>query len=47
MRRPIKGPFTDPLQSLDFIKGDTFELKPKVHVKLSVMLLLINKKTRY
>ena len=47
MRRPAKGPLTDPLQSLDFIEGDTFELKPRAHDKSSVMLLLIDRKTRY
>ena len=47
MRRPVKGPLMDPLQSLDFIEGNTFELKPKAHDKLSVMLLLIDKKTHY
>ena len=47
MRRPVKGPLTDPLQSLDSIEGDTFKLKPKVHDKSSVILLLIDKKTRY
>ena len=47
MRRPAKGPLTDPLQSLDFIEGNTFELKPRAHNKSSVMLLLIDKKTHY
>ena len=47
MRRPAKGPLEDPLQSLDSIEGDTFELKPKVHDRLSIMLLLIDRKTRY
>ena len=47
IRRPIKGPLTDPLQSLNSIKGNTFELKPKTHNKSSVILLLIDKKTHY
>ena len=47
MRRPAKGPLADPLQSLDFIEGNTFKLKPKAHNKSSIMLLLIDKKTRY
>ena len=47
IRRPIKGPLTDPLYSLDFIEGDTFELKLKAHDKSSVMLLLIDWKTYY
>ena len=47
IRRPVKGPLADPLYSLDFIEGDTFELKPKVHDKSSVVLLLIDRKTRY
>ena len=47
MRRLVKGPLTDPLQSLDFIEGNTFELKPKAHNRLTVILLLIDKKTRY
>ena len=47
MRRPTKGPLADPLQYLDSIKGNTFELKPKVHDKSSVVLLLIDRKTRY
>ena len=42
MRRPAKGPLADPFHSLDFIEGDTFELKPKAHDKSSVMLLLID-----
>ena len=47
MRRLIKGPLADPLQSLDSIEGDTFELKPRAHDKSSVVLLLIDRKTRY
>ena len=47
MRRPVKGPLADPLQNLDSIKGDTFKLKPKAHNKSSIILLLIDKKTRY
>ena len=47
MRRPAKGFLTDPLQSLDFIEGDMFELKPRAHDRSSVVLLLIDKKTRY
>ena len=47
MRRPAKGPLVDPLQYLDSIEGDIFELKPKAHDKSSVMLLLIDRKTRY
>ena len=47
MRRLTKGLLADPLQNLDSIEGDTFELKPKAHDKSSVMLLLINQKTRY
>ena len=47
MRRPAKGPLADPLYNLDFIKGDTFELKPKAHNRSSVVLLLIDRKTRY
>ena len=47
MWRPAKGPLTDPLYSLDSIEGDIFELKPKAHDKLSVVLLLIDRKTRY
>ena len=47
MWRPVKGPLADPLQSLDFIEGDTFKLKPRAHDRLSVILLLIDKKTRY
>ena len=47
MRRPTKGPLADPLQCLDSIKGDTFELKPKAHNKSFIMLLLIDQKTRY
>ena len=47
MRRPTKGPLTNPLQCLDSIKGNTFKLKPKAHDKSSVILLLIDKKTHY
>ena len=47
MRRPAKSPLTDPLQCLDSIEGDTFELKPRAHDKSSVVLLLIDRKTRY
>ena len=47
MRRPAKGPLADPFQNLDFIKGNTFELKPKVHDKSFIVLLLINRKTCY
>ena len=47
MRRPTKGPLTDPLQCLDFIEGDTFKLKPKAHNKSSIILLLIDRKTHY
>ena len=47
MRRPAKGPLADSLHNLDFIKGDTFKLKPKIHDRLSVVLLLIDRKTRY
>ena len=47
MRRPIKGPLADPLQYLDSIKGNIFELKPKAHDRSSVVLLLIDRKTRY
>ena len=32
---------------MDSIEGDTFELKPKAHDRLLVMLLLINRKTCY
>ena len=47
IRRPTKGPLTDPLQYLDSIEGNTFELKPKAHNKSSIILLLIDKKTHY
>ena len=47
MRRPAKGLLADPIQSLDSIEGDTFELKPKAHNRSSIVLLLIDKKTRY
>ena len=47
MRRPVKGPLADFFYSLDFIEGDTFELKPKAHDRSSVVLLLINRKTCY
>ena len=47
MRRPVKGPLADPFQCLDFIEGDTFELKPRAHDRLFVVLLLIDRKTRY
>ena len=47
MRRPAKGPLADPLQCLDSIEGDIFELKPKVYDRLFVVLLLIDRKTRY
>ena len=47
IRRPIKGPLADSLQYLDSIKGDIFELKPKAYNRLSVVLLLIDRKTRY
>ena len=47
MRRPAKGPLADPIQSLNFIEGDTFELKPRAHDRSSVVLLLIDRKTRY
>ena len=47
MRRPTKGPLIDPLKYLDFIKGDTFKLKPRAHNKSFIMLLLIDRKTRY
>ena len=47
MRRPAKGPLADPLQSLDSIEGDTFELKPRAHDKSTIVLLLIDRKTRY
>ena len=32
---------------MDFIEGDTFELKPRAHDRSSVVLLLIDRKTRY
>ena len=38
IRRPAKGPLADSFYSLDFIEGDTFELKPKGYDKSSVML---------
>ena len=47
IRRPVKGPLTDPLQCLDSIKGDIFKLKPKAHNKSSIVLLLIDRKTYY
>ena len=47
MRRPTKGPLADPLQCLDSIEGDTFKLKPKAHNRSSIVLLLIDQKTRY
>ena len=47
MRRPAKGPLADPLQYLDSIEGDTFKLKPKAYDKSSIILLLIDRKTRY
>ena len=47
MRRPVKGPLADSLQCLDFIEGDTFELKPRAHDRSSIVLLLIDRKTRY
>ena len=47
MRRPVKGPLADPLHNLDSIKGNIFELKPKAHNKSSIILLLIDRKTRY
>ena len=47
MRRPAKGPLTDPIQYLDFIEGNTFKLKPKAHDKSFIVLLLIDKKTHY
>ena len=47
MRRPAKGPLADPLQYLDSIEGNTFELKPKAHNKSFIVLLLIDRKTRY
>ena len=47
MRRLTKGPLTDLLQYLDSIKGNTFKLKPKAHDKSSIILLLIDRKTRY
>ena len=47
IRRPVKGPLTNPLQNLDFIEGNTFELKPRAHNKSSIILLLIDEKTHY
>ena len=47
MRRPAKSPLVDPLQSLDFIEGNTFKLKPRAYDRSSVVLLLIDRKTRY
>ena len=47
MRRPAKDPLTDPLQYLDSIEGNTFKLKPKAHNRSSIVLLLIDRKTRY
>ena len=47
MRRPAKGPLADPFQYLDSIEGDMFELKPKAYDRSSVVLLLIDRKTRY
>ena len=47
IRRPTKGPLADPLQYLDSIEGDTFELKPKAHNKSFIILLLIDRKTHY
>ena len=47
IRRPAKSPLADSVQYLDFIEGDIFELKPKVYDKSSVVLLLIDRKTRY
>ena len=47
IRRPTKGPWTDPLQYLDSIEGNTFKLKPKAHNKSFIILLLIDRKTRY
>ena len=47
VRRPSKGPLADPLLALDSIEGDTFELKPRAHDKTSVVLLFIDRKTRF
>ena len=47
IRRPAKGPLTDPLQYLDSIEGNTFKLKPKAHNKSSIILLLIDQKIYY
>ena len=47
MRRLAKDPLADPLQNLDFIEGDTFELKPKAHNRSSIVLFLIDRKTHY
>ena len=41
IRRPTKGPLADPLQNLDSIKGDTFELKPKTHESRPTILSAI------
>ena len=46
MRWPAKGLLENPLESLDSIKGDIFELKPRVYDRSFFVLLLIDRKTR-
>ena len=47
MRRPSKGPLADPANALDSIEGDIFEISPAAFNKASVVLLLVDRKTRF
>ena len=47
VRSPNKGPLEDPPSVLDSIEGDTFEIEPNAHNRLSTVLLLVDRKSRY
>ena len=42
-----KGPLADPANVLDSIEGDIVDISPMPHNKRSVMLLLVNRKSRF
>ena len=42
-----KGPLADPANVLDFIKGDIVDISPMLYNKRFVMLLLVNRKSRF
>jgi hypothetical protein len=46
-RKTVLEPILDPLNVLDSIEGNTLRIKPIPYNKLSVCLLLVNRKSRY